>query len=231
MLSAIRNTSAALALAAVAAGCGVSKDKYEAAVNEADKYKKEYADESQRAKDCEQKLATAGTKVQGLEQTTAAQQAQMDDYKTMNAALTQENAANLVELAQLSGLVTIRVPEKLLFAPGSAAITKQGKVGLKKIAAAMKSVSGRVFYVAGNTDNKPIKTRQFPSNWELSTARALAVIHFCIAEGVDPRVLGAAGYAQYHPIASNDSADGRARNRRIDIGIAAPPQDLPTAKQ
>ena len=95
----------------------------------------------------------------------------------------------------------------------------------------MKGVSGRVFYVAGNTDNKPIKTRQFPSNWELSTARALAVVHYFIKdEGVDPHILGVAGYAQYHPIASNDTAEGRAKNRRIDIGMAPPPSDLPTAK-
>jgi len=231
MHSAIRNTSAALALAALAAGCGVSKDKYDAALAEADKYKKDYADESQRLKDCEQKVASAGTQVKGLEQTAATAQAQADDYKAMNAALEAQNAQSMVELAQLANQVTIRVPEKLLFAPGSAAIQKSGRAGLKKIANAIKSVSGRVFYVAGNTDNKPIKTRQFPSNWELSTARALSVVHFFITEGVDPRVLGAAGFGPYHPIASNDTAEGRARNRRIDIGIAAPPSDLPTLKQ
>ena len=85
-------------------------------------------------------------------------------------------------------------------------------------------------YVAGNTDNKPIKTRQFPSNWDLSTARALAVVKFFQAEGVDPRILGVAAYGQYHPIASNDPAEGRAKNRRIDIAMAPPPGELPTAK-
>jgi chemotaxis protein MotB len=136
----------------------------------------------------------------------------------------------MVEIANLSGLVTIRLPEKLLFAPGSAAIVKGGKAELKRVAAAMKGVSGRVFYVAGNTDNKPIRTKQFPSNWELSTARALAVVKFFLTEGVDPKTLGVAAYAQYHPIASNDTAEGRARNRRIDIGMSAPPSDLPSAK-
>jgi chemotaxis protein MotB len=231
MHSVIRRTSVALAFAALAAGCGVSKDKYDAAVNEADKYKKDYADETQRLKDCEQKVASASSQVKGLEQQTVTAQAQVDDYKTMNTALAAENAATMVELSNVAGLVTVRVPEKLLFAPGSAAITKPGKAGLKKIANAIKSVSGRVFYVGGNTDNKPIKTKQFPSNWELSTSRALAVVHYFIAEGVDPKVLGAAGFAQYHPIAANDTAEGRARNRRIDIGIAAPPGDLPTLKQ
>jgi chemotaxis protein MotB len=231
MLTPLRNTSAALALAVVAAGCGgVSKDKYDAAVTEADKYKKDYADESQRLKDCEQKIASMGTKVQTLEQTSSAAQQRADDYKALSAALAAESAAGLVEIADLAGLVTIRLPEKVLFPSASANIHKQGKATLKKVAAAMKSVSGRVFYVAGNTDNKPIKTKQFPSNWELSTARAVAVVHFFQAEGVDPKTLGAAGYAQYHPIASNDTAEGRMKNRRIEIGMAPPPSELPTMK-
>jgi chemotaxis protein MotB len=231
MLIAIRNTSAALALSALAAGCGgVSQEKYNAAVSEADKYKQDVAVEGQRLKDCEQKVASCGGKVQGLEATNATVEQKVDDYKQVNSALAAENAASMVEIANLSGLVTIRVPEKLLFPPGSATISKAGKTGLKKIAAAMKNVSGRAFYVAGNTDNKPIKTKQFPSNWELSTARAVAVVHFFQAEGVDPKSLGAAGFASYHPIASNDTAEGRARNRRIDIGIAPPVSDLPTVK-
>jgi chemotaxis protein MotB len=231
MLTSLRNTSATLALAVVAAGCGgVSKDKYDAAVTEADKYKKDYADESQRLKDCEQKIASMGTKVQTLEQTSSAAQQRADDYKALSAALAAESAAGLVEIADLAGLVTIRLPEKVLFPSASATIHKQGKATLKKVAAAMKNVTGRVFYVAGNTDNKPIKTKQFPSNWELSTARAVAVVHFFQAEGVDPRSLGAAGYAQYHPIASNDTAEGRNKNRRIEIGMAPPPSELPTMK-
>jgi chemotaxis protein MotB len=231
MLIAIRNTSAALGLAALAAGCGgVSTEKYNAAVSEADKYKQDAATQAQRVTDCEQKISSMSNKVQGLEQTNATLEQKSDDYKAMSAALAADSAAGMVEIANLSGLVTIRLPEKVLFAPGSAVIIKAGKGELKKVAAAIKGVTGRVFYVAGNTDNKPIKTRQFPSNWELSTARALAVVKYFLAEGVDPKVLGVAAYGQYHPIAPNDTAEGRAKNRRIDIAMAPPPSDLPTAK-
>jgi chemotaxis protein MotB len=231
MLSVLRNTTAVLGLAALAAGCGgVSQEKYNAAVTDADKYKQDAAAQAQRVTDCESKVASMSTKVTGLEQSNATLEQKNDDYKLMSAALAADTAAGQLEIANLAGLVTIRLPEKLLFAPGSAAIIKGGKAELKKVAAAMKGVSNRVFYVAGNTDNKPIKTKQFPSNWELSTARALSVLHFFIAEGVDPKTLGAAGYAQYHPIASNDTAEGRAKNRRIDIGMAPPPGDLPTVK-
>jgi chemotaxis protein MotB len=231
MVVAIRNTGAVLALAALAGCGGVSKEKYDAAVSDADKYKQTAAAEAQRVQACEQKVSSLSGQVQGLQQTNAAATQAVDDYQAVNSALVDANATNLVEIARLAGLVTIRIPEKLLFAPGSAAITKSGKGGLKKIAAAMKQVSGRAFYVAGNTDNKLIKTKQFPSNWELSTARALTVVHFLASEGVDPKLLGAAGFASYHPIASNDTAEGRARNRRIDIGIAPPVSELPTVTQ
>jgi chemotaxis protein MotB len=231
MFIAIRNTSAALGLAALAAGCGgISQERYNAAVNEADKYKQDAATQAQRVTDCEQKLSTTSGKVQGLEQTAASAQQKSDDYKALSAALAIESNAGLLEIAELAGLVTIRLPEKVLFKPGSAVIVKTGKLTLRKVASALKGVTGRVFYVAGNTDNKPIKTRQFPSNWELSTARALAVVHFFQAEGVDPKSLGATGYGQFHPLAANDTAEGRAKNRRIDIGMAPPPGELPAMK-
>ena len=231
MLSDIRIRSVVLGLVTLAAGCGgVSQEKYNAAVSEADKYKQDATTQAQRVSDCEQKLATTSGKVTGLEQTNVALEQKNDDYKAMSAALAADSAAGKVEIANLAGLVTIRLPEKVLFPSGKALITKGGKAELRNVAAAMKGVSNRVFYVAGNTDTTPIKTKQFPSNWELSAARALAVVHFFISEGVDPKTLGVAAYAQYHPIASNDTAEGRARNRRIDIGMSPPPSDLPTAK-
>jgi chemotaxis protein MotB len=221
-------TSAVVGLL-LAAGCGgVSSEKYNAVLTEADRYKQDAAAQSQRVADCEQKLASLSARTQGLDPTSA--QPKSDDYKALSAALAAESAAGLLEVAELAGLVTIRLPEKVLFAPGSAVIVKKGKVTLRKVATAMKGVSGRVFYVAGNTDDKPIKTRQFPSNWELSTARAVAVVHFFLAAGVDPKTLGAAGYGQYHPIAANDTAEGRAKNRRIDIGMAPSPGELPAMR-
>jgi chemotaxis protein MotB len=71
--------------------------------------------------------------------------------------------------------------------------------------------------VEGNSDKQPIATSQFPSNWELSTARATTVVRFLIAHGVSAGRLAAAGYAALHPVDSNGTAAGRARNRRVDI--------------
>ena len=74
----------------------------------------------------------------------------------------------------------------------------------------------------GNTDNVPIASSQFPSNWELSTARATTIVRYLIAHGVAAQRLGAAGYADLHPVATNKTAAGRSLNRRVDIVAAAP---------
>ncbi|HHW18203.1 MAG TPA: OmpA family protein, partial [Firmicutes bacterium] len=77
--------------------------------------------------------------------------------------------------------------------------------------------------VEGHTDNWPISTDKFPSNWELSTARATNVVRFLIEEaGIQPERLQAAGYGEYHPIDSNDTPEGRQRNRRVDVILMRP---------
>jgi len=78
-------------------------------------------------------------------------------------------------------------------------------------------VQGRRFVVEGHTDNLPIQTKEFPSNWELSTARAVVVVKLLVAERVRPAVLSAAGYAEFDPVGNNTGAGGRAKNRRIEI--------------
>jgi chemotaxis protein MotB len=81
--------------------------------------------------------------------------------------------------------------------------------------------------IEGHTDNVPIHTPQFQSNWELSTARASEIIRILLTrEKIEPQRLSAAGYAEYHPIASNASDEGRRLNRRVDIVIVAPHQHL-----
>jgi chemotaxis protein MotB len=71
--------------------------------------------------------------------------------------------------------------------------------------------------IKGHTDSEPFSSAYFPSNWELSSARASTVVRLLVANGVPPRYISAEGYAQYHPVATNDTARGRARNRRVEI--------------
>jgi len=124
----------------------------------------------------------------------------------------------------LSGSVTTRItPDGLVislhdagfFASGSAEVNPNSIHILETIVDALPD---RAVRVEGHTDNVPIHTAQFATNWELSTARASAIARFIIDKGrFDPAKLSAAGYAEFHPVATNDTEEGRTQNRRVDI--------------
>jgi len=118
--------------------------------------------------------------------------------------------------------IVIRVPASMMFETGKADILPQIKLILDKTGKMLSEVPNWV-QVEGHTDNIPIKTSQYPSNWELSTARALGVLRYY----VEPKILPAdrmsiAGYGEYVPITSNDTIEGRAKNRRVEIVIMSP---------
>jgi chemotaxis protein MotB len=115
------------------------------------------------------------------------------------------------------GLVVHVLTDKLLFDSGSAALQPAGDPLLQEISHLLNVDAKHPITVDGNTDNQPIQSSQFPSNWELSTDRATTVVRYLIAHGVQDQRLSAAGYADLHPLASNATAAGRARNRRVDI--------------
>ncbi|HYK89515.1 MAG TPA: OmpA family protein [Acidobacteriota bacterium] len=116
------------------------------------------------------------------------------------------------------GLV-ISLGEIGFFDSGSDIIKPEGLALLDTIATGISSTSNQI-RVEGHTDNVPIRNSKFPSNWELSTSRATAVVAYLIGKfGFEPDRLSAAGYAEYRPAASNDTAEGRARNRRVDIVV------------
>jgi chemotaxis protein MotB len=115
------------------------------------------------------------------------------------------------------GLVVHVLTDKLLFDSGSATLQPAGLPLLEEISRLLNVDRKHPITVEGNTDNQPIQSSQFPSNWELSTDRATTVVRFLIAHSVNDQRLSAAGYADLHPLASNATAAGRARNRRVDI--------------
>ncbi|MDY0331367.1 MAG: flagellar motor protein MotD [Thiomonas sp.] len=117
--------------------------------------------------------------------------------------------------------VVIDIHDTVLFASGQAALTPQARDLLDQIAGVLQGVPYPI-QVNGYTDDRPINTPQFPSNWALSSARAVSVVEMFIAQGVKPEQLVAAGYGQYHPVESNDTAKGRAANRRVSVVIVSP---------
>ena len=106
-------------------------------------------------------------------------------------------------------------------ASGSAALGKDGKGALDNVAEAFKDLKGKNVVVGGYTDDVPTNPKSFPSNWELSTARAIAVVKYLQSKGVDPVMLAAAGFSEFRPVASNETPEGRRLNRRIEIALTA----------
>ena len=143
------------------------------------------------------------------------------EYENLAQSLQKEISEGKIELSELKGRMTVNLKDKILFASGSARVGKEGQEALAKIAEALKGVPGKIIRVEGHTDDEPVsKGAPYPSNWELSLARAMAVVRALQDAGVDPTVLSAAGYGQYQPVAPNDSPENRSLNRRIEIVLA-----------
>ncbi len=121
--------------------------------------------------------------------------------------------------------VTVRVKGKLLFPPGDATLKPEATPVLDRIAALLGKYTFDL-YILGHTDPVPIHTSRYPSNWELSSARAAAALRYLVERGADPRRLVAVGFADSRPIVPNDSPEGRARNRRVEF-LFKNPESLP----
>jgi chemotaxis protein MotB len=178
------------------------------------------ADAHARAADLQRKLAECQTRIDDLqkEKETVLQTHQSLEDE-MRAALESRD----VTISQLQGRLTVNILDRVLFDSGEADLKPDGAAVLRKVAALLAAHPNLTVHVVGHTDNvriKPSARTRFPSNWELSTARATAAVRFLTEKaGVDPRRLGAVGYGEFRPVADNSTPEGRARNRRIAITI------------
>lgn len=139
--------------------------------------------------------------------------------RRLDADLADAIAARRVEVMEdIRGLV-VSMPEDAAFPVGSVGIAPAAIDVIDRVAAAARELPNHI-RIEGHTDDVPIRTPKYGSNWELSTARAAAVVaHVIATAGIEPTRLSAAGYGEFHPRVANDSPDNRARNRRIDIVI------------
>lgn len=117
------------------------------------------------------------------------------------------------------GRMVLRLSNDVLFDSGRAELKPEGKRALGQIADVLRTIPGRQFQVAGHTDTDPIRLSPYKSNWDLSTARALEVTSFLVTNGVDPRVVSAAGYGEFDPIDTNANPEGKAHNRRTEVSL------------
>jgi chemotaxis protein MotB len=117
------------------------------------------------------------------------------------------------------GRMVLRMPNDILFDSGRAEIKPTGRTVLKQVAAVLRTIGNRRFQVAGHTDAIPIQTALYASNWELSSARATAVLKSLLADGLKPEAVSAAGYGEFDPVANNGDEAGRSKNRRVEITV------------
>ena len=235
--------SVAFAVAFLAGGC-VSKGEYEKL--EADKNQEINSLQSQRGGlqdqvdslqsqrsaleqqkvSLERQQADLRKQVDALEQQkthllTASQQKQ-SQYDSLVRNLTEEVKKGELKVRQYKDMLTVEMAEQLFFDSGRANLKDSGKAVLQRVGAALKGYDDKVIRVVGHTDNVPISgslQKVYPSNWELSVARATTVVRYLQEVGIPPERMVASGRAEYQPIAPNDSSDGRTKNRRIEITL------------
>lgn len=154
-------------------------------------------------------------------------QARLDQFKTMLGRFKQMIASGKLRVRIVRGRMVVELSENILFDSGRADLKAEGVTALTEVAQILQTIEGRDFQIAGHTDNIPIKSRKYPSNWALSTARAVTVAGTLAAQGVPTGRLSAAGYAETQPVATNDTPEGRQQNRRIEIVLMPNLDELP----
>lgn len=140
-------------------------------------------------------------------------------FRSLALRLKDQIDAGDLQIVIRDGRMVLQLPNDVLFDTGRTELKPAGQAALKAIAGVLKTLPSRQFQIAGHTDNVPIHNDRFASNWELSSGRALRVVHFLMDQGMTPATLSAAGYADVDPVASNDAAEGRKRNRRTEITL------------
>lgn len=171
----------------------------------------------QELDEAQKRLSTAQSQLETMRQIEAETKKRNEIYARFVTELQKMIDGGQLTVSIEQGRIVINLPDNVLFATGSARVNSDGQEALKQIGNVLKEFSDRRFQVEGHTDNVPMKSARFPSNWELSTARALSVVHLMIQEGVAAENVSAAGFGEFHPRADNESREGRALNRRIEI--------------
>jgi chemotaxis protein MotB len=145
-------------------------------------------------------------------------------YENLLDSMKSEISKGEVTISELKGKLTVNLVESVLFDSGKAEVKPNGLIVLQKVIDILKNLKDKSIRIEGHTDNVPIVgalARKYPTNWELSAARAINVARYLQQQGIDPALLAAVGYGEYKPVAANDTDEGRAKNRRIEIVLVS----------
>jgi len=172
-------------------------------------------------------LTDAKARLEELRKQKAAAEARLQIFRNLVDKLRAMIDAGQLKVITREGRMLIALPDDVLFDSGKAEVKPQGQEALAKVAQVLSTIAERRFLVAGHTDNVPIRSGRYRSNWDLSAARAIEVTLFLVAKGMKPQALAAAGFGEFDPIAQNDTPEHRTQNRRIEIVLQPNISDLP----
>ncbi len=172
-------------------------------------------------------LAAAETQLAALNAERGEIKEELAEFRQLSQQLKKMIDSGRLEVTFRRGRMIVELPAQVLFPSGSAELTADGSKALHEVARILRTMRSRRFIVAGHTDNIPVATPQFPSNWELSTARAVQVTKALIKGGLRAEQLIAAGASEYDPVARNTSEKTRQKNRRIEIILEPRLRPLP----
>ncbi len=154
-----------------------------------------------------------------LEMRRQQSEAAMASYRDLVRRFQAMIDAGTLKVKVIDGRMVVELATDILFPPGSASLSKDGRKAIEEVAKVLASIPDREYQVAGHTDNDAIATEQFPSNWYLGAARAIEVVNVLIKSGLDPTRVSASSYAEHRPVDTNRTKEGKAANRRIEIVI------------
>ncbi len=229
---------AAVSLLSGLSACGVPTAEHAKVMNDLSDCSKVRDDVTVQLNACRSQTRNLAAENEGIKKDKDALQAQVNElnakaakaeqlekatqtYEDLQKKLEKEIQDGQIKLTEMKNRLTMTMVDKILFPSGSADISKEGKSVLDKVVTILKEVKDRRIQVEGHTDNVRIYSAikaKYPTNWELSTGRATQVVRYLQEQGgLDPKILSATGYAEYQPVAPNDTEEGRAKNRRIEI--------------
>lgn len=186
---------------------------------------------SKNITDLRQKIADLEKENAGLKEQIAAIQKQKEEkakevrevsktYEDLLDKMKNEISQGQVTISELKGKLTVNMLDAILFDSGKAEVKEEGMALLRKVLDILKQVKDKAIRIEGHTDNVVIVgalAKKYPTNWELSSARAINVTRFLQLEGIDPTILSAVAYGEFHPVSDNSTDEGKAKNRRIEI--------------
>jgi chemotaxis protein MotB len=189
---------------------------------------------AQSATEASASLNASRAELEELRAEHAEAESRLAAFKSLTDKFQKMIDSGRLQIVLRNGRMVVKLPAGVLFASGSAELSKDGKDALREVAGILRQVRDRRFMVAGHTDNLPIDPKAVPpspfkNNLELSTARALTVAQHLITSGMNPARLVAAGYGEHEPVRANTNEPGRQENRRIEIVLMPNVTELPAA--